>query len=101
MNNILGINLYDCKSAADIDFINQGAIAEQVVGQLLRTIDSYYIEPKLYYWQRNHPGSNAEIDYLIWNSAWIVISGSFVMIYNCSNSSSHIRELGATPVIVR
>ena len=53
-------------------FINKGEVAEQVVGQLLRTIDPYYIEPKLYYWQRNQPGSNAEIDYLIQHNSTII-----------------------------
>ncbi len=45
--------------------INQGGIAEQVVGQLLRTIEPFYIEPALFYWLRDETGSNAEIDYLI------------------------------------
>lgn len=65
MNSLLGINLQDFKSIKDLELINKGAIAEQVVGQLLRTIHPYYIEPALYYWLRNKPGSNAEVDYLI------------------------------------
>lgn len=72
MNNILGINLNDFKSPSDIDFINKGAVAEQVVGQLLRTIEPYYIEPALYYWQRNKPGSNAELDYLIQHHSKVI-----------------------------
>lgn len=65
MNTVLGVNLSDFKRVFDIDFVNKGAIAEQLVGQLLRTIEPYYVEPALYYWQRNQPSSNAEIDYLI------------------------------------
>jgi len=72
MNSILGINLNDFKSVGDIDFINKGSVAEQVVGQLLRTIDPYYVEPALYYWQRNQSGSNAEIDYLIQHHSTII-----------------------------
>jgi uncharacterized protein len=72
MNNILGINLQDFKSVTDIDFINKGAIAEQLVGQLLRTIEPYYVEPALYYWQRNTPGANAEIDYLIQHHSTVI-----------------------------
>ena len=49
----------------DINLINNGGIAEQIVGQLLRTIDLPYVEPELYYWVRNEGGSSSEIDYLI------------------------------------
>lgn len=45
--------------------INQGGLTEQAVGQLLRAINPIYVEPKLYYWVRQEPGSSAEIDYLI------------------------------------
>ena len=72
MNSILGINLHDFKTVNDIDFINKGSIAEQVVGQLLRTITPYYMEPALFYWQRNQPSSNAEIDYLIQYNSTII-----------------------------
>lgn len=65
MNASLGISFAHLKNSADIDFINQGAIAEQLVGQLLRTIEPFYIEPSLYYWQRTEPASNAEVDYVI------------------------------------
>jgi uncharacterized protein len=65
MTASLGIKLEDLKSYNDIVFINNGAIAEQAVGQLLRTIEPFYIEPELYYWQRMQPTSNAEVDYLI------------------------------------
>lgn len=72
MNSILGINLHDFKSVSDIDVINKGAVAEQLVGQLLRTIEPYYIEPALYYWQRNEANSNAEVDYLIQQGSKII-----------------------------
>lgn len=49
----------------ELIFVNNGAVAEQVVGQLLRTINPFYIEPALYYWHRDEEGSNAEIDYVI------------------------------------
>ncbi len=49
----------------EMTLINHGGIAEQVVGQLLRTIDPFYMEPALYYWLREEKSSNAEIDYLI------------------------------------
>lgn len=45
--------------------INRGGIAEQVVGQILRTIVPHYIVPALYYWHREDKGSYAEIDYVV------------------------------------
>lgn len=61
----LGLTLDQVFSLQDIFLINNGAIAEQVVGQLLRTIAPYYSEPMLTYWHREEKGSNAEVDYVI------------------------------------
>lgn len=61
----LGINLNQVQSINDINLINGGALSEQVVGQLLRTISPEYIEPSLYYWSREQKGSAAEVDYII------------------------------------
>lgn len=61
----LGLRLHQIDQANKIDLINQGGISEQVVGQLLRTIDAYYVEPELYYWTREGINSNAELDYII------------------------------------
>ncbi len=55
----------------EIDLINSGGIAEQVVGQLLRTINPFYIDPMLYYWQREKPGT-AEIDYVIQHKGQVI-----------------------------
>jgi hypothetical protein len=61
----LGLSLTQLKSPQDLLLVNQGGIAEQVVGQILRIIFPYYVEPTLFYWQREEKGSNAEIDYII------------------------------------
>jgi uncharacterized protein len=61
----LGLNLLQMNNTSEIIMINRGGIAEQVVGQMLRTINPPYIEPALYCWHREEPGSNAEIDYVI------------------------------------
>lgn len=61
----LGLNFTQIKEASEITLINNGSIAEQVVGQLLRTIEPPYIEPNLYCWHREEPSSSAEIDYVI------------------------------------
>lgn len=63
----LGLKLNQINTADEIILINNGGIAEQVVGQILRTIDPPYIEPALYCWNREEAGSNAEIDYIIQN----------------------------------
>lgn len=64
---LLGLNLKQIKAIDEIALINSGNIAEQVTGQLLRTIGEPYIEPSLFYWHREAKGSNAEIDYIIQN----------------------------------
>lgn len=62
---MLGLNLSQLNLTQEIDLTNFGALAEQVVGQLLRVNFPPYIEPNLYYWLRAEKGSNAEIDYVI------------------------------------
>ncbi len=49
----------------DILLINQGAIAEQLVGQELTAYQDCYDEAKLHYWCRDVKGSLAEVDYII------------------------------------
>jgi len=68
----LGLGLNQIKSADEIIMINNGGVAEQVVGQLLRTISPPYIEPALYCWHREEVGSNAEIDYVIQHGHTII-----------------------------
>ena len=69
---MLGLNLNQTRSTEDINLINNGGAAEQVTGQLLRTIDPYYIDPKLYYWIREKKCSSAEVDYLIQHNNMII-----------------------------
>lgn len=64
-STLLGLKLYQFQSMDDILLINKGALAEQVVGQLLRLLTPYYIDPKLYYWNRETKSANAEVDYMI------------------------------------
>ena len=47
-------------------------IAEQIVGQMLRCLFPFNVEPTLYYWHREEKGSNAEVDYLIEHKGRIV-----------------------------
>lgn len=59
----LGLSLHQLRSLSDISMVNSGGMAEQLVGQLLRTITLAYIPPSLYYWQRKRKGAEAEVDY--------------------------------------
>jgi predicted AAA+ superfamily ATPase len=61
----LGLELTQLNKVDELIMINRGGIAEQVAGQLLRTLSPAYIEPKLYYWQRTEKDAEAEVDYLI------------------------------------
>ncbi|HEV3269687.1 MAG TPA: ATP-binding protein [Candidatus Rhabdochlamydia sp.] len=68
----LGLSLHQLKSISEISMINSGGMAEQLVGQLLRTISPAYIPPSLYYWQRGKKGAEAEIDYIIQHENQVV-----------------------------
>lgn len=63
VSTLLGLRLHQFQNMDEILLINKGAIAEQVVGQLLRLLTPFYVEPRLYYWNRELSGSTAEIDY--------------------------------------
>jgi len=51
---------------------NEGALAEQAVGQALRVVEPPFHEPSLYYWARDTPGAEAEVDYLVQQGTRIV-----------------------------
>lgn len=68
----LGLRLSELRTVQEIALINRGGIAEQVVGQLLRTIEQPFMEPALYYWHREEKYSNAEVDYLLQHGSWVV-----------------------------
>jgi len=46
-------------------FVNKGEITEALVGQELLAYANPHSKNNLYYWQRNAPGSSAEVDYII------------------------------------
>ncbi len=68
----LDLTLNDLKNITEIDLINSGGIAEQVVGQLLRTTRDFFIKPELYYWQREEKDAKAEVDYVIAHAGKII-----------------------------
>jgi len=62
---MLNVRLDKIYQIADINFINSGGLSEQVVGQLLSSLEPYYISPALYYWAREKKNASSEIDYLL------------------------------------
>lgn len=61
----LGFTMDQISQIDEINFINKGGLAEQVVGQLLRTIEMPYVEPELYYWLTQKKSGSAEVDYIL------------------------------------
>lgn len=60
-NHLSNIQLIDIKK---LTAHNEGALAEQFIGQELLASSKSYIDTNLYYWNREKKNSNAEIDYL-------------------------------------
>lgn len=68
----LGLSLHQIVSLPDLSLVNNGGIAEQLVGQLLRTITPAYIPISLHYWQRKKRNAVAEVDYIIQHESEVV-----------------------------
>lgn len=65
MNAICGLGWNTISQMADRQLINEGAIAEQFVGQHLQDILSSSPNRELTYWLREGRSTNAEIDYAV------------------------------------
>lgn len=68
----LDVRLHHLKNLNEQILVNQGGLSEQLAGQLLRTIEPSYKDPRLYYWLREEKGTNAEIDYLLQHEGHII-----------------------------
>lgn len=60
-----GISLNDLLKTTYLNFINKGSLAEQWVGQELRSLAVNHFPGTVHYWQREGKNENAEVDYLI------------------------------------
>ncbi|HCC53073.1 MAG TPA: ATP-binding protein [Porphyromonadaceae bacterium] len=61
----LRLNLGQLLSPESLEQVNKGALAELFVGlELLKSAPCTY-PTQLYYWQREKPGSSAEVDYVV------------------------------------
>jgi len=62
---ILGLKIADILLDNNFEVINKGCIAELFVGLELLKSGSCFESKQLYYWHRENPNSNAEVDYVI------------------------------------
>ena len=71
----------------DLMLLDQGALAEQFVGQELLAHSDYYEKHQLYFWSRDEQGGRAEIDFLT------VIDGQIFPIEVKSGAAGRLRSL--------
>jgi predicted AAA+ superfamily ATPase len=64
MCNALGLNLLDLQRD-DLSLVNDGAVAEQFIGQHLLYSGASYETPALYCWIREARTASAEVDYVL------------------------------------
>lgn len=62
---ILGLDLESWFLNPMQQFVNKGELVEAFVGQEILAYANAHAKKQLFYWQRNAPSSNAEVDYLI------------------------------------
>jgi hypothetical protein len=60
----LGVRITDLAGAEALFRINEGALAEQWIGQHLLDLRPPHAAPELHYWAREKTGAEAEVDYL-------------------------------------
>jgi predicted AAA+ superfamily ATPase len=108
-SSALGLGYETLRDSRDLTLVNRGAIAEQVVGQLLRTLRPPYAKPELFYWHRSEKGSQAEVDYIAEHAGKVlpieVKAGtagrlkSLVLFMKEKNLSSAVKISSAPPMV--
>jgi predicted AAA+ superfamily ATPase len=71
-HRLLGLKLSEFLLESTLQLINKGAAAEVFVGQELLAYSESTLNNQLYYWHRESPTSNAEVDYVIQEGSEIV-----------------------------
>ena len=71
MCSALNLNVLDLDKE-NMSLVNDGALAEQFIGQQLLYSGSYYDSPALYYWVREAKSAAAEVDYLLTSGRHVV-----------------------------
>lgn len=72
MNAVCGLDWRAVSQMDDIKLINEGAIAEQFIGQHLQNLLADTLNRELTYWLREGRSSNAEVDFVIELSGVII-----------------------------
>lgn len=65
MNHICGVRWRDINGLDNVRLVNEGAIAEQFIGQHLVFNNAGLEPPETTYWLRENRSGNAEVDYVI------------------------------------
>ncbi len=71
VSSMLGVAAHDLENT-DLALANEGALAEQLAGQLLRLGFPPHREPVLHTWRREERGSEAEVDYVVQHGTRVV-----------------------------
>jgi uncharacterized protein len=71
VSTMLGLSSVRQSRSDIMAFTNKGGLAEQFVGQQLRTAQSPLMDPQLFYWQRTG-GRQGEIDYVVQHGGNII-----------------------------
>jgi predicted AAA+ superfamily ATPase len=87
MNAISGLNWRSLSQLDDQHLINEGAIAEQFIGQHLQALLADSPNRELTYWLREGRSANAEVDYVV------ALSGGVVPIEIKSGASGSMKSL--------
>ena len=65
MNHLCGIRWSDISRLDGVQLVNEGAVAEQFIGQHLAYLDQGKSAPQLVYWLREGRKANAEVDFVV------------------------------------
>jgi len=83
-----GLNPVHIQHEGDLNLVNNGVLAEQLIGQELLQISPRFREPELFYWARENKTASAEVDYLIADD-----SGHIVPVEVKSGKNGSLRSL--------
>lgn len=65
MNHVSGVNWLSLSRTDDLKLVNEGAVAEQFIGQHLAYAGQGLTPPQLVYWLREGRQANAEVDFVV------------------------------------
>jgi uncharacterized protein len=72
MNSVCGVRAIDQETMQTAKLVNEGALAEQFIGQHLMYAQGSRIRPSIFYWLREGSNANAEVDYLVSSNSSVI-----------------------------